>query len=135
MPDKIRRRIKVEIMTDNRSSMSYYGRLLGIMSDEDFHVLIGNKEAQSKLFTAETKPMSAIGKNYDRLGGKRIIMTIREIDGEAQPERKFFVTEKLDMISLYKEGEGLLCAECEEGGFVYMEEEVKVKGETETNGQ
>jgi hypothetical protein len=129
MSAKERKRIKIEVMNNNRSSMSYYGRLLGIMSDEDFHVLIGKKEAQNKLFTAETKPLSEIGRNYDKLDGKRIIMTIREVDGTPLVERKFFVTEKLGMISFYNENSGVLCAECEEGGYVYIEEEVKTRGE------
>ena len=122
MPPKEKKRIVLEVMMEKKVKATYYGRLLGIVRDDDFHVLITKKESQIKLFTAETLPLSEIGCNYDDFKGKRLVMTVKEIDGEVVAGKKFFITEKLDMISFYDKAAGNMCVECKDGNYVYIDE-------------
>jgi hypothetical protein len=129
MSTKEKRRIRMEVAMEKDKKVIYYGRLLGIVKDEDFHVLIKNSDSQTKLFTAATLPLSEIGKNYDHLDGKRIVMTVKERDGESVVGKNIFITEKLGMVSYYDTVKDVIWAECEDGEYINVKEEIVRQGE------
>ena len=87
----------VTVETDE--GVKYYGRLLGLINDAEFHHTINNRKIQNKTFSVETKLLKDIAEGYEDLNGLRLVVALRKIDGQEICEKLLFISEKLEMIS------------------------------------
>jgi len=109
MPDTKLKRRTVSIDFWGSSSISranlgsngraYSGRLLGLITDEEFASLIENPDLQKKCFTSATIPLSEIVDNHEALDGYRIVIAVKEIDDKPVIGQKLFITERLSLVS------------------------------------
>lgn len=78
---------------------SYKGRLLGLVDDKEFHALMTKKRFQGKVFSCRTVPLAEIVSSYKAgFDGLRLVLAVREIDGEIMGGKHLFITEKLNYI-------------------------------------
>lgn len=94
MRKKEKKTITVELC-DNRKK--YKGRLLGLVNDSEFFRILSSRRTQNKVFSSETKPLGEIA-DYAKFDGLRLVVAVKEIDGELLAGKQLFVTEKLDMV-------------------------------------
>jgi hypothetical protein len=81
------------------SKKIYKGRLLGLIDDREFHALMTKKRFQAKVFSCRTIPLAEIRFNYrEGFNGLRLVLAIKESNGEAVPGKLLFITEKLSYI-------------------------------------
>ena len=78
---------------------AYSGRLLGLITDEEFASLIENSELQKKCYTSATIPLSEIVDNHEALDGYRIVVAVKEIDDKPVIGQRLFITERLSLVS------------------------------------
>jgi len=78
---------------------AYSGRLLGLITDEEFASLIENPDLQKKCYTSATIPLSEIVDNHEALDGYRIVVAVKEIDDKPVIGQRLFVTERLSLVS------------------------------------
>ncbi len=76
----------------------YKGRLIGLLTDEEFRDLIRNKEIQSSLITTETLPFSVL-RNIDKgdVKNKRLVISVSEIN-DKHTSGVLFISQALDLI-------------------------------------
>lgn len=101
----------------------YRGRLLGLVDDKEFHALMTKKRFQNKIFSCRTVRLSEISNSY-KIGfnGLRLVLAVREVDGEAVGGKHLFITEKLSYVGSDVGGElGILGEEDEY--YIVKEEE------------
>lgn len=89
-----KRTITVELC-DNKKE--YKGRLLGLIDDSEFFRILSSRRTQNKVFSSKTKSIEEIA-NYAEFDGLRLVVAVKEIDGEVIGGKRLFVTEKLDMV-------------------------------------
>jgi len=109
MPDTKLKRRTVSIDFWGSSSISranlgsngraYSGRLLGLITDEEFASLIENSELQKKCYTSATIPLSEIVDNHEALDGYRIVVAVKEINDKPVIGQRLFITERLSLVS------------------------------------
>ncbi len=78
---------------------AYSGRLLGLITDEEFASLIENSELQKKCYTSATIPLSEIVDNHEALDGYRIVVAVKEINDKPVIGQRLFITERLSLVS------------------------------------
>lgn len=78
----------------------YSGRLLGLITSEEFNALIKNKSLQTKFLTSETVGIKEINDNYSELNGLRIVVAVKKI-GDTEVTKQLFVSEPLNMINYF----------------------------------
>ena len=78
---------------------AYSGRLLGLITDEEFASLIENPDLQKKCYTSATIPLSEIVDNHEALDGYRIVVAVKEIDDKPVIGQRLFITERLSLVS------------------------------------
>lgn len=76
----------------------YEGRLLGLIDDEQFAILIKEKEVQRKFLTTEATPLRDITDGYKKMNGLRLVMAVKKVDNESV-DKNLFVSEKLANIA------------------------------------
>lgn len=106
----------------------YSGRLIGLITDREFAVLIRNKELQKKCLTSATMPLPEIVDNHAELEGYRMVLAIREINSEPEFGQKLFITERLALVSYLtvKKSAGITG---ENGAYMLVDEKETVKNE------
>jgi len=89
------------------SDKIYEGRLLGLVDDKQFHALMTKKSFQNKVFSGATVTVKEIQDNYGNKGfkGMRLVLAIREVNGESKVGKHLFITERLSFISNEDKGE------------------------------
>lgn len=80
------------------SGKIYEGRLLGLVDDEQFTILMKEKEVQRKFLTTEATPLKEITDNYKKMKGLRLVMAVKTVDSK-DADRTLFVSEKLETLS------------------------------------
>lgn len=91
-----RKRIVSVELCDNRKG--YKGRLLGLINDSEFYRVLNSKRTQNKIFSSETKPLSEIA-DYDDFNGLRLVVAVKEIDGEVIGGKHLFISERLNIVA------------------------------------
>lgn len=79
--------------------MTYKGRLLGLINDEEFHAIMIKKRFQNKIFSCRTVLISEIKQNHPKLGGLRLVLAATEVNGKTLNGKHLFITEKLNYVS------------------------------------
>lgn len=120
--------IKVTTYLADNNSFSYEGRLLGLISDREFNVLVRNKTVQTRCLTKQTIPLANIVASeayggFDGLGGLRMVMAIKKREGIDCYTKALFVTDRLTWIS-YVQKEQTSAAFCgEDNSWLTVDEE------------
>lgn len=100
----------------------YSGRLIGLITDEEFAALIKSKDIQKKCFTSATIPLSEIVSYHEELEGFRLVLAVKEIDKEPVVTQTLFITERLSLIS-YLNTDISAGITGENGAYMLLEEE------------
>lgn len=87
----------VTVETDG--GITYYGRMLGLIDDAEFHKIITDRKMQNRTYSVETKHLEDVVDEYIELGGLRLVVALKKIDDKDIIEKWLFISEKLDMIS------------------------------------
>lgn len=105
----------------------YKGRLLGLITEEQFRDLVRNTEIQTSLITSENLPfevLAEIAKNDgEKVKGKRIVMSVRN-KGNKYVSGMLFVTQVLSTISFYDPESNMVGIESEDEEYISIEKEV-----------
>lgn len=119
---KKKKMIKVDVFTGNLERI-YYGRLLGLVDDEEFNAIIKSDTLKKRIHTKETMPLEEITDNWQDLNGLRLVMTIKKIDdGKDTIEPRLFISERLSFVS-YAKPEGNCAFTGESQSYLMVEEE------------
>ena len=97
MGEKVAKERKMVDMELCSNKKTYIGRLLGLVDDSEFYRILNSKRTQNKVFSSQTKPLKEIA-GYTRLDGLRLVIAIKEIDGESIGGKHLFITERLNMV-------------------------------------
>ena len=81
-------------------STTYKGRLLGLLSPEEYAALCERAELKDKILTVATAELSEVGK-IDKIDDLRLVMTVKERDGLPVSDRLLFITEPLEYINSF----------------------------------
>jgi hypothetical protein len=105
----------------------YKGRLLGLVTEEQFRDLIRNHEIQSSLITSEHLPfetLAEIAKNDEEyIKDKRIVMSVRN-KGREYTSGMLFATQVLATISYYDPTTNTIGIESKDDDYISIEKEV-----------
>lgn len=91
---KEKRTINVELCD---SKKEYKGRFLGLIDDSEFYRVISSRRMQNKIYSSETKPLKEII-NYEDFNGLRLVIAVREINGETVGGKHLFISERLNLV-------------------------------------
>lgn len=94
------------------SGKIYEGRLLGLINDEQFAVLMREKEIQNKFLTTEAASLREIVDAHKKMNGLRLVMAVKKID-EKNVDKHIFVSEKLELISTSAQTDSTTCKDTE----------------------
>ncbi len=97
MTETKKKRIKLDVYADG-IKRSYFGRLLGLIDDEEFNHLLFNKPTQTTCKTRATVSTKTVVDNYQTMDGLRLMMFASEIDGKTAAPH-LFISERLHMVS------------------------------------
>jgi hypothetical protein len=109
--------------TEVETSLS--GRLLGLINDIEFNAIVNSKKLQRGVLTKETIPLVNITKNYKSLEDYRVVVAIRERDGEQFYPSRLFISDKLSVVSFIQPGGN--CAFTDRSQAYIMIEEKEVE--------
>ena len=77
----------------------YKGRLLGLVTEDEYAGLVTKPDLRRKMFSIGSKPLSDYADANMNIEDLRLVMTVSEKDGEAVLTPTLFVTNPLDMVS------------------------------------
>jgi hypothetical protein len=120
--------ISLNLYDSSFDCKTYYGRLLGIIDDQEFAAMLSDPKLQSRCMTKSTKSLSDITDTWYDLTGYRLVMALRKIDGK-EVFKRLLVTDKLGLVSFIRSaGEkslldvGISVAD-DKDSYIYMQEE------------
>jgi len=96
-----RREIICEIYNEENDRKVVEGRLLGYITGKDFAVITQHSSIQKGIATSGTTPLSNLNKAKQQLAGKRLVIEIKKMDGEAEKKKKLFITDVITEIICY----------------------------------
>lgn len=97
-----KRRVSLNLYNDETDCKIYYGRLLGIVNDQEFAAMIGDPTLQKKCITKGTKPLSDIASNWYDLAGYRMVLALKKVEG-VDVHKRLLITDKLGLVSFVRE--------------------------------
>lgn len=95
--------VKLEVFLGKDCSHKYKGRLLGLITPDEYAKLVETNKYHRKLFSVGTSYIKDIQNIGDEIDDMRIVIAIKEADGEEIIKRQLFISEPLDMVSEVKE--------------------------------
>lgn len=126
-----RKMISLNLYDSSFDCKTYYGRLLGLIDDQEFAAMLSDPKLQSRCMTKATKSLSDITDTWYDLTGYRLVMALRKINGK-EVFKRLLVTDKLGLVSFIRAaGEnslldvGISIAE-DKDSYIYMQEEEEV---------
>ncbi len=120
--------VVVDVYT-GKIEAAFKGRLLGLVNDIEFNAIVNSKELQKKVLTKETISLADITKNYQTLEDYRVVIAIKERDGEIFHPARLFISDKLGVVSFVQPDGN--CGFTDRGqAYILMEEEEVKDGET-----
>ena len=81
-----------------QQTITYEGRLLGVMTVETFGAIIHNNENARKIFTKETTLLDSIDKK-EVISGNRVAVALKKRNGKPTVSNTLFITERIKNIS------------------------------------
>ena len=97
-----KKQVELQVFKEGGRGLKYTGRLLGLLSSEEFAALFVKPELKHKMTTVETTPLDIIGK-MENIEGLRLAISVRKRDDiSISPQRLVFVSEPLEHVSSYR---------------------------------
>lgn len=91
---------EVSIKYHGQKYKEFTGRLLGLITDEEFFALATDIPLRTKILTAETTNVEDINKAGMDAVDKRLVISMRTLNGDPII-KKLFVSERIKLISSY----------------------------------
>lgn len=82
-----------------KTGTSYKGRLLGLLSEDEYAGLVKTPELMRKIFSVGSKPLKEIADALVDVEDMRLAITVVEKDDEPILTPTLFITDPLEMIS------------------------------------
>jgi hypothetical protein len=92
-----KKEVELEIYGSNTET-KYLGRLLGLVTEEEYAGLVKNPELRTKLFTVETKSIKDVS-TVENVENMRLAIALKKRNNEQVTRRTLFLTEQLDMLN------------------------------------
>ncbi len=129
MVSKIRkRRVNLNLYNTEFDCKTYYGRLLGLVDDQEFAAMVNDPKLQNKCLTKGTKFLSDITDNWYDLTGYRLVLALKKVNG-VDVQKRLLVTDKLGLVSFVRDTGskdlsevGISIADGN-GSYIFMQEE------------
>jgi hypothetical protein len=118
--------VRLEIHGLDNAEHIITGRLLGVITEEEFSKLINSCEFQKKVFSKESIPVASLFKILGKEEGHRLVVAVKEkwsddVEDKDLPQKTLFVSAGLEMISeIRKSKEATINAG--ENTFIFVEE-------------
>lgn len=126
--EKLKEMVRLEIHGYEEEEHIIIGRLLGIITEEEFQILLNNKSFQKKIFGKETVALSDFIKDSEDCPGKRLVVAAkRRRSGNSDepadefPMKTLFISSEIDMVSEIKQDKEVTI-NAGTNTFIYMEE-------------
>lgn len=116
---------EVEVYEDDKDPTTYIGRVLGLVTPEEFNALIRNEKLQRNALSAATMKCSeVVGIEEDLIRDMRLVVDIREKDDDKNLPRTILVSSPIDFINNIDMGStvGSVSINCEDGTYVLISE-------------
>lgn len=123
MAEKLKRKYIVLDVFKGNDTKKYKGRLIGLVDEKEFSKIISSKMIQSRIATAETMPLKEIAEGYDDLNNLRMVVSLKEVDGESVFGKRLFITERLGYISAMSPDRSELSVTGDKGSWMMISEE------------
>ena len=114
--------VELEVFFDRAKGKAYSGKLLGMLSEEEFAALSKSKSLQNELSALDCKPLSHIAEA--NVNGLRLAMTVTKEDGKKIDIPTLFVTGPMDMINSVVNANNLNFVSNDGTFFIAAEKEV-----------
>lgn len=86
--------------TEKEEKVTYSGRFLGFMKDDQFNALVQNqKDVAAKIESKATQDFMKVIAKFDDLTGHRLVMTVRNRNGKSVFGRQLFISSRLGLIT------------------------------------
>jgi hypothetical protein len=95
----IKKTIKMQAFLDKDISADLEGRLLGLVTEEEYAGLVSKPDIRRRLFSVGTKPLKDIFSDKVDVEDKRLVMTITKKDDVEVFSQSLFITNPLEMVS------------------------------------
>jgi len=91
--------VKLQAFLDRERHPEFTGRLLGLVTEEEFAGLVNKPEIRRQLFSVGSKPLKDLCDSGVDVENKRLVMTVKEKDDVEVLPQTLFITNPLEMIS------------------------------------
>lgn len=108
-------------MGDGTKVVTYVGRCLGLLTQEQFNAVIQREEVFRKLYTVPTKKLREIGKR-DIVENFRLAFALKKKGGEEIHRKKILFTGPLEFISEVKSNGDSIFINSKNKEFLIVEE-------------
>jgi len=122
-----RRLVNLNLYNSEVDCKTYYGRLLGIIDDQEFAAMVNDSTLQKRCITKSTKSLLSITDSWYDLTGHRMVLALKKVDG-VEVHKRLLITDKLGLVSFVREvsSEGLLDVGISiadgSGSYIFLEE-------------
>lgn len=90
--------------SDNMEYPAVSGRLLGLLTRQDFEEVMALEGRQNKLFTVKGASLADVTARKD-ISGLRLAVALHKKDGKPVVGKHLYITEELGFVYKFKEGE------------------------------
>ena len=115
---------QIEVCAGKNNNVKYKGRLLGLITDEEFNAIIKSAGLQKKVATKETVLLSEITDNHKDLSGYRLVLAIKSKDDITVIGKKLFVSERLHLVSYVRPNKNECGITGEVNSYMFIKEGV-----------
>jgi hypothetical protein len=118
---------EVEVYEEDKDLTTYVGRVLGLVTPEEFNALIRNKNLQRKILSAATVKCSEIADiEEDLIRDMRLVVDVKKKDENKNLPRTVLVSSPIDFINNIDMGSTVgstnISINCEDGTYVLISE-------------
>jgi len=115
---------QIDLWTGGDDNIKYKGRLLGLVTDEEFNAIINSARLQKKVATKETISLKEITDNHKDLAGHRLVLAIKYKDDITSVGKKLFISERLYLVSYVRASKGECGITGETNSYLFIKEGV-----------
>lgn len=91
--------IQLELYTQGED-VKYKGRLIGLITNEEFNALVNDKTIQNRIYTKASIPLTDImGLDEAVIEDMRLVMAVKTRDDENVPGKMLFVSDMLSIVA------------------------------------
>ena len=107
MSTKSKNTIRLNLYLDKETN-SYKARILGVISEDEFHAIRKNSGIASRLSTAEAMSIAQLYELGTKVSGLRLLFAIREDNNKISRAKTLLVSDIVDLPTFYTVKDGQL---------------------------